>query len=99
MNQRKGGRIKMISSSKTLMLLHLYDMTFREDPSDFDDNLLYAARDRIRQLRSFKKEYEQLAIRFGDADMGVDVTNSKKHETTSPDPKNSGSNLPFASYD
>ncbi|CAF2083783.1 unnamed protein product [Brassica rapa subsp. trilocularis] len=94
----------MSSSSKTLMLLHLYDMTFRicchsEDPSDFDDNLLYAARDRIRQLRSFKKEYEQLAIWFGDADMGVDVTNSKKHATTSPDPKNSGSNLPFASDD
>ena len=31
--------------------------------------------------------------------MGVDVTNSKKHATTSPDPKNSGSNLPFASDD
>ncbi|WZY98081.1 hypothetical protein YC2023_070410 [Brassica napus] len=40
-----------------------------------------------------------LAIWFGDADMGVDVTNSKKHATTSPDPKNSGSNLPFASDD
>ncbi|CAG7869227.1 unnamed protein product [Brassica rapa] len=107
MNRRKGWKIKMSSSSKTLMLLHLYDMTFREDPSDFDDNLLYAARDRTRQLRSFKvlslslsyKEYEQLAIWFGDADMGVDVTNSKKHATTSPDPKNSGSNLPFASDD
>lgn len=34
--------------------IDLYDMTFREDPSDFDDNLLYAARDRSRQLRSFK---------------------------------------------
>ncbi|CAN7021301.1 unnamed protein product [Brassica rapa subsp. trilocularis] len=125
MNRRKGWKIKMSSSSKTLMLLHLYDMTFHEDPSDFDDNLLYAARDRTRQLRSFKvlplsflcflftiiirqkimdaltseKEYEQLAIWFGDADMGVDVTNSKKHATTSPDPKNSGSNLPFASDD
>lgn len=44
----------MSSSSKTLMLLHLYDMTFREDPSDFDDNFLHAARDRTTQLRSFK---------------------------------------------
>ncbi|KAJ0247883.1 Transmembrane protein [Hirschfeldia incana] len=34
--------------------IDLYDMTFREDPSDFDDSLLYAARDRSRQHRSFK---------------------------------------------
>ncbi|WZZ57893.1 hypothetical protein YC2023_058000 [Brassica napus] len=34
-----------------------------------------------------EKEYEQLAIWFGDANMGVDVTNSKKHATTYPDPK------------
>ncbi|WZZ57909.1 hypothetical protein YC2023_058016 [Brassica napus] len=46
-----------------------------------------------------EKEYEQLAIWFGDANMGVDVTNSKKHATTYPDPKNTESNLPFASDD
>lgn len=93
--------------------IDLYDMTFREDPSDFDDNLLYAARDRSRQLRSFKgkimdaltskrrreKEYEQLAIWFGDAEMGCDVMNTKKHETTSLNPKSSESNVPFASED
>lgn len=31
--------------------------------------------------------------------MGVDVMNTKKHATTSPDPKNSESNVPFASED
>lgn len=35
-------------------VLHLYNLTFREDHSDFDDNSLYAARDRTTQLRSFK---------------------------------------------
>ncbi|CAH8357346.1 unnamed protein product [Eruca vesicaria subsp. sativa] len=93
--------------------IDLYDMTFREDPSDFDDNLLYATRDRSRQHRSFKgkimdalnskrrreKEYEQLAIWFGDAEMGCDAMNTKKHETTSLNPKSSESNVPFASED
>lgn len=93
--------------------IDLYDMTFREDPSDFDDNLLYAARDRSRQHRSFKgkimdaltskrrreKEYEQLAIWFGDAEMGCDVMNTNKHETSSLKPKSSESNVPFASED
>lgn len=94
--------------------IDLYDMTFREDPSDFDDNLLYAARDRSRQLRSFKgkimdaltskrrreKEYEQLAIWFGDAEMGCDMMNTKKHETASLNPQRSSeSNVPFASED
>ncbi|CAN7035210.1 hypothetical protein IGI04_032328 [Brassica rapa subsp. trilocularis] len=94
--------------------IDLYDMTFREDPSDFDDNLLYATRDRSRQLRSFKgkimdaltskrrreKEYEQLAIWFGDAEMGCDAMNTKKqHETTSLNTKSSESNVPFASED
>ncbi|KAL0697850.1 hypothetical protein Bca4012_053972 [Brassica carinata] len=93
--------------------IDLYDMTFREDPSDFDDNLLYAARDRSRQHRSFKvkimdaltskrrreKEYEQLAIWFGDAQMGCDVMNTKKHETSSLNPKSSESNEPLASED
>ncbi|VVA91700.1 unnamed protein product [Arabis nemorensis] len=97
----------------TLDTIDLYDMTFREDPSDFDDNLLYAARDRTRQLRSFKrkimdaltskrrreKEYEQLAIWFGDADMGCDLMNTKEHATIPLDSKSSQSNLPFASED
>uniref|UniRef100_A0A1J3ERN8 Uncharacterized protein n=1 Tax=Noccaea caerulescens TaxID=107243 RepID=A0A1J3ERN8_NOCCA len=89
--------------------IDLYDMTFREDSSDFDDNLLYAARDRSRQLRSFKskimdaltskrrreKEYEQLAIWFGDADMGCDLMKTKEHATI--DSKSSHSIVPFAS--
>ncbi|CAH2037097.1 unnamed protein product [Thlaspi arvense] len=93
--------------------IDLYDMTFREDPSDFDDNLLYEARDRTRQLRSFKskimdvltskrrreKEYEQLAIWFGDADMGCDLMNTKEHAATPLDPKSSQTNVPFASED
>ncbi|KAG2257063.1 hypothetical protein Bca4012_094227 [Brassica carinata] len=93
--------------------IDLYDMTFREDPSDFDDNLLYATRDRSRQLRSFKgkimdaltskrrreKEYEQLAIWFGDAEMGCDAMNAKKNETSSLNTKSSESNVPFASED
>ncbi|XP_010498150.1 PREDICTED: uncharacterized protein LOC104775889 [Camelina sativa] len=99
--------------------IDLYDMTTREDPSDFDDNLLYATRDRTKQLRSFKrkimdalttkkrreKEYEQLAIWFGDADMGCDLVNTKEHAnakehaTTSPDSKSSQSNVPFVSED
>ncbi|XP_023633060.1 uncharacterized protein LOC17896951 isoform X2 [Capsella rubella] len=93
--------------------IDLYDMTSREDPSDFDDNLLYATRDRTKQLRSFKKkimdaltfkkrrgkEYEQLAIWFGDADMGCDLVNTKEHATTSPDLKSSQSNVPFVSED
>ncbi|EOA14717.1 hypothetical protein CARUB_v10028004mg, partial [Capsella rubella] len=37
-----------------LETIDLYDMTSREDPSDFDNNLLYATRDRTKQLRSFK---------------------------------------------
>ncbi|KFK42315.1 hypothetical protein AALP_AA2G240000, partial [Arabis alpina] len=97
----------------TLDTIDLYDMTFREDPSDFDDNLLYAARVRTRQLRSFKrkimdaltskrrreKEYEQLAIWFGDADMGCDLINTKQHARTSLDSKSSHSNVPFATED
>ncbi|KAL1224077.1 hypothetical protein V5N11_031224 [Cardamine amara subsp. amara] len=93
--------------------IDLYDMTFREDPSDFDDNLLYAACDRTRQLRSFKrkimdaltskrrraKEYEQLSIWFGDADMGPDLAKTKEHTTTSIDSKSSQSNVPFSSED
>ncbi|KAG2305351.1 hypothetical protein Bca52824_034002 [Brassica carinata] len=55
--------------------------------------------DALTSQRTRKKEYEQLAIWFGDADMGVDVMNTKKHATTSPDPKNSESNAPSASED
>ncbi|CAD5318661.1 unnamed protein product [Arabidopsis thaliana] len=93
--------------------IDLYDMTFREEPSDFDDNLLYAMRDRTKQLRSFKrkimdaikskrrreKEYEQLAIWFGDADMGCDLVDNKEHATTSIDSKSSQSNVPVVSED
>ncbi|XP_010476942.1 PREDICTED: uncharacterized protein LOC104756110 isoform X2 [Camelina sativa] len=93
--------------------IDLFDMTTREDPSDFDDNLLYATRDRSEKLRSFKrklmdalttkkrreKEYEQLAIWFGDADMGCDLVNTKEHATTSPDSKSSQSNVPIVSED
>ncbi|CAH2067012.1 unnamed protein product [Thlaspi arvense] len=75
----------------------LYGMTYREDPSyDVDDSSLYAVRVRTKKLRSFKrkvmdalttkrrreKEYEQLAIWFGDAAMGSDLAygeDSTKH--------------------
>ncbi|CAN8304874.1 unnamed protein product [Cochlearia groenlandica] len=95
--------------------IDLYDMTFREDPSDFDDDLLYAARVKTKQLRSFKKkimdaltskrrrekEYEQLAIWFGDADMGCDLIKTKEHATTSSsiDSKSNQPNIPSASED
>ncbi|KAG2305348.1 hypothetical protein Bca52824_033999 [Brassica carinata] len=56
--------------------------------------------DALTSQRTRKKEYEQLAIWFGDADIGsVDVMNITKHATTSPDPKYSESNVPFASED
>ncbi|KAL0694742.1 hypothetical protein Bca4012_061922 [Brassica carinata] len=56
--------------------------------------------DALTSQRTRKKEYEQLAIWFGDADMGsVDVMNTTKHATTSPYPKYSESNVPFASED
>jgi len=42
--------------------IDLYDMTFREDPSDFDDNLLYAMRDRTKQLRSFKVLFHDVSV-------------------------------------
>ncbi|XP_056850942.1 uncharacterized protein LOC108843040 isoform X2 [Raphanus sativus] len=60
-------------------------LSFREEPSCVDDNALYALHVRTKKLRSRKildalatkrireKEYEQLAIWFGDADMGSDL--------------------------
>ncbi|CAN8235168.1 unnamed protein product [Cochlearia groenlandica] len=72
----------------------LFSIAFREDPSYVDENALYAMRVRTKKLRSFKrkildaltskrrreKEYEHLAIWFGDADMGSDLaTEDSKH--------------------
>ncbi|KAH0938426.1 hypothetical protein HID58_005887, partial [Brassica napus] len=66
----------------------LSGITFQEeDPGCVDDNELYALHFRTKKLRSVKrkildalttkrireKEYEQLAIWFGDADMGSDL--------------------------
>ncbi|KAJ0229237.1 Mucin [Hirschfeldia incana] len=73
----------------------LSGMTLPEDPSYVDDNELYALHARTKKLRSVKrkildalatkrireKEYEQLAIWFGDADMGSDlVKEDSEHE-------------------
>ncbi|VVA95121.1 unnamed protein product [Arabis nemorensis] len=65
----------------------LHSMEVREDPSFVDDNALYAVRLRTKKLRSYKrkivdaltskrrreKDYEELSIWFGDADMGSDL--------------------------
>lgn len=62
-------------------------LAFQEDQSFVDDNALYALHVRTKKLRPLKrkildalatkrireKEYEQLAIWFGDADMGSDL--------------------------
>ncbi|EOA33760.1 hypothetical protein CARUB_v10019955mg [Capsella rubella] len=65
----------------------LYGMESREAPSYVDESMLYAMHLRTKKLRSLKgkildaltskrrreKEYEQLAVWFGDADMGSDL--------------------------
>ncbi|XP_010428219.1 PREDICTED: uncharacterized protein LOC104712921 isoform X2 [Camelina sativa] len=77
-------RVKTISPLDTNAL---NSMQSREDPLYVDDSVLYAMHLRTKKLRSFKrkildaltskrrreKEYEQLAIWFGDAEMGSDL--------------------------
>lgn len=55
--------------------------------------------DALTSKRRREKEYEQLAIWFGDAEMGCDAMNAKKNETSSVNTKSSESNVPFASED
>lgn len=55
--------------------------------------------DALTSKRRREKEYEQLAIWFGDAEMGCDAMNTKKHETASLNTKSSEPNVPFASED
>ncbi|XP_010471365.1 PREDICTED: mucin-1-like isoform X2 [Camelina sativa] len=78
-------RVKTISPLDTNAL---NSMQSREDPLYVDDSVLYAMHLRTKKLRSFKrkildaltskrrreKEYEQLAIWFGDAEMGSDLS-------------------------
>ncbi|ESQ27877.1 hypothetical protein EUTSA_v10018751mg [Eutrema salsugineum] len=80
-----------------------YDVALREDPSSVDDSALYALRVRTKKLRSFKrkivdalttkrrreKEYEQLAIWFGDADMGSDLVKEDSEHKEAIDSKSS----------
>ncbi|XP_010537544.1 PREDICTED: uncharacterized protein LOC104812203 isoform X2 [Tarenaya hassleriana] len=74
-----------------LETIELYDMADREELSAVDDAALYAVHHRTRKLRSFKKiadalapkrqrekEYERIAIWFGDASMGSDLDNTKR---------------------
>ncbi|KAL0731710.1 hypothetical protein Bca4012_027804 [Brassica carinata] len=87
--------IKGRSDAALLDTKALSGMTFREEPTCVDDNELYALHVRTKKLRSVKrkildalttkrireKEYEQLAIWFGDADMGSDlIKEDSEHE-------------------
>ncbi|KAF8090422.1 hypothetical protein N665_0476s0002 [Sinapis alba] len=79
--------IKVRSDAAPLDTKALCGMTFREEPSCVDDNELYALHVRTKKLRSVQrkildalttkrireKEYEHLAIWFGDANMGSDL--------------------------
>ncbi|XP_010553105.1 PREDICTED: uncharacterized protein LOC104823260 isoform X2 [Tarenaya hassleriana] len=75
-----------------LETIELYAMANQEDRSDIHDSMLYAVCHRTRKLRSFKKkitdalaskrlrekEYEQLAIWFGDATMTSDLDTAEE---------------------
>lgn len=63
------------------------------------DNHQRKIMDVLTSKRRREKEYEQLAIWFGDADMGCDLMNTKEHATIPLDSKSSQSNLPFALED
>ncbi|CAH8334556.1 unnamed protein product [Eruca vesicaria subsp. sativa] len=92
-----------MSDTAPLNTKELSGMVFQEGPSYVDDNELYALHVRTKKLRSVKrkildalatkrireKEYEQLAIWFGDADMGSDLVSEDSEHKEAIDSKSS----------